>query len=124
MGVKPVNEVRGLCVDTRVARFSTAISPRDNTRELRTAHKGTTRVTLARVFASLLQTSADHGIGNLTLSISFSAFFVTDNRNSNLKVSPIFLLVFPSNFMSPSLGLLPGLLNPHYNEPVYTEFRI
>merc|ERR1719206_544355 len=46
--------------------------------------KWTTSVSLARVLATSIKTSTDHGVSNLILSIRATAVIVTDNRNIHL----------------------------------------
>merc|ERR1719481_2113191 len=82
--IDPVNEVRGLSVDSRVARLSTAIAPGDNTRELVSTHEGATRVTLAGVLSSLGKTSTDHGVIYIIDTIGITAVSIRNNRDINL----------------------------------------
>merc|ERR1719309_1080717 len=53
-----------LGVDTRVVPLSTTVSPGHNTLQLTVTHNGATRVTLARVLASLQVSSTEHGVSD------------------------------------------------------------
>merc|ERR1719436_438239 len=82
--VDPVHKVAGLGVDTGVAGLGTAVPPADHSGELVAAHEGTAGVSLARVLASLIQSSADHGVGDVALSVGATAVIVADHGDVDL----------------------------------------
>ena len=84
MAVEPADEVRCLSVDSREASLSTSISPGDNSRQLGSTHEGSAGISLARVLTACIKTSTDHGVSNVSLSISTTAVIITDNRDGDL----------------------------------------
>merc|ERR1712055_63613 len=62
--LQPLVEEADLGVDTRVVPLSTTVSPGHNTLQLTVTHDGATRVTLARVLASLQVSSTEHGVSD------------------------------------------------------------
>merc|ERR1719436_984983 len=84
VGVDPVDKVAGLGVDTGVAGLGTAVAPADHSGQLVAAHEGTAGVSLARVLASLIQSSADHGVGDVALSVGATAVIVADHGDVDL----------------------------------------
>ena len=84
VGVDPVHKVAGLGVDTGVSGLGTAVAPADHSGQLVAAHEGTARVSLARVLASLVQASADHGVGDVALSVGATAVVIADHGDIDL----------------------------------------
>lgn len=65
VGVDPGHQGAESGVDTRVASLSAALAPGDETNEgLGLINDGATAVTRARVLATLLNTSAEHVVGD------------------------------------------------------------
>ena len=87
MAVEPADEVRCLGVDSGESSLSTSISPGDDSRQLRSTHERSTRVSLAGVLATFIKTSADHGVSDIRLTISSTAVIITDNRDSDLEIT-------------------------------------
>lgn len=72
-------------VNAWILRSSAAHTPRDDSHEFAIDNKGATRVTLARVFASLRNSSANFPLRNSSdLSVRFVARRSRDYRNRNL----------------------------------------
>merc|ERR1719483_1417464 len=84
VAVEPANEVRGLSVDSGESWLSASVPPRNNSGQLGSAHEGSTGISLARVLATGIKTSADHGVSDVILSISTTAVIITDHRDSDL----------------------------------------
>ena len=87
VAVDPVDEVAGLGVDSGVAGLSTAVAPAHHSGQLSTAHEGTAGVSLAGVLAALLQTSADHGVGDVALSVGATAVVIAHHGDIDLHES-------------------------------------
>merc|ERR1719244_1466185 len=88
VGQDPVNEVGNFSVDTWVVGSGTSVSPRYNTSKVAGpsifTDEWSTRISLARVFASFGKTSTDHGVFNFTCTIGITAFFIRDNWDGDL----------------------------------------
>ena len=82
--VDPWNKVAGLCVDSGEARLGTPVSPGDDTVKTESTHEGSTRVSLARVLAAGIESSTDHGVGDVILAIGISAVIISDNGDIDL----------------------------------------
>lgn len=85
VGCEPVKEVGNLGVDSGVSGTGTSDSPGNDSDEVSGAgfNHGATRVSLARVLTASIQTSADHGIGNIGFSIGGTAFGISDDGNGD-----------------------------------------
>ena len=84
MAVEPADEVRGLSVDSGESWLSASVPPRHNSGQLGSAHEGSTGISLARVLATSIKTSADHGVSDVILSVSTTAVIITDHRDGDL----------------------------------------
>merc|ERR1719209_2425577 len=82
--VDPVDKVGGLRVHSGVAGLSAPVSPGDDSGELVAAHEWTARVSLAGVLAALVETSTDHGVSDVALSVGVTAVLVRHNRDVDL----------------------------------------
>lgn len=70
-------------VDSSVSWASAAVTPGNNTDKLAVGNKWATRVTLASVFASLWDTSADHPVGDGAGSVLVIAILAADNLDGD-----------------------------------------
>merc|ERR1719438_586001 len=115
--VDPGNKVAGLCVDSGEARLGTPVSPGDDTVKTESTHEGSTRVSLARVLAAGIESSTDHGVGDVILAIGISAVIISDNGDidlhqgasvppSDVVPHPETVQMCPSGYSCPSLGML------------------
>merc|ERR1719182_1123101 len=84
VAVDPVDKVASLGVDTGVSGLGTAVSPAHHSGQLVAAHEGTAGVSLAGVLATLIQTSADHGVGDVALSVGATAVVIADHGDIDL----------------------------------------
>merc|ERR1739848_54382 len=82
--VDPVDKVGSLGVHSGVTGLSAPVSPGDDSGELVAAHEWTAGVSLAGVLAALVETSTDHGVGDVALSVGVTAVLVRHNGDVDL----------------------------------------
>merc|ERR1712122_278408 len=82
--VDPVDKVRSLGVHSGVTGLSAPVSPGDDSGELVAAHEWTAGVSLAGVLAAMVETSTDHGVGDVALSVGVTAVLVRHNGDVDL----------------------------------------
>merc|ERR1711996_50454 len=82
--VDPRDKVAGLGVDSSESRLGTSVSPGYNSIKTKSTHEWSSRISLARVLATSIESSTDHGVGNVILTIGISAIIIRNNWDINL----------------------------------------